>query len=86
MIDEELPELKVPLPENPGSPFWIAALIDDVVYQVQNLESQQAALYLAQPKFVRVKFEEAKIGWKYNSETKKFVRPTFNPETDTYSY
>jgi hypothetical protein len=86
MIEEDLPELTPPFPEPPQSPFWIAALIDNVVYQMQNVEAQQAALYLSQPTFVRFSPGETAMGWKYDPETKKFTRPSYDPETDTFSY
>jgi hypothetical protein len=83
----EPPELQPVRPERyPAFPFDIAVLVDNIVYQVYNVEGEQAALFLSQPTFVQYKNDEAKVGWKYDPETKTFKQPIYDPETDTFSY
>jgi hypothetical protein len=86
MSEKELPEVVRPFPEPERLPFDIAMMIDNVVYQVLNVDGQSAAQYLSQPTYLRVKEGETKVGWKYNPETKTFSRPTYDPDTDTYYY
>lgn len=67
----QVPSLREnPLP--PVQPYDIAVLIDNTVYQLMNVDGIQAAMFLAQPKFVQVAFGQARIGQKYNPETKEF--------------
>lgn len=69
----EVPELVPPAPEHvPAYDYNIAMLIDDVVYQVLNVDAQQAAQFMSQPTFVQVGFD-AKVGWKYIDG--KFISP-----------
>jgi len=68
MSDKELPEIVKPYPEPERQPFDVAMLIDNIVYQVLNIDGQTAAQYLSQPTYVRIKDGEAKNGWKYNPE------------------
>jgi hypothetical protein len=86
MLDEKPPELKPPYPEKEPTPFYVATIVDNIVYQAQNLDGQQAALLLSQPTYVRYNPGEAQIGWRYDPETKTFTRPAYDPETDTFSY
>jgi hypothetical protein len=86
MLEEQPPELKPPYPEKEPTPFNVATVVDNIVYQVQNLDGQQAALLLAQPTYIRINPGEAQTGWKYDPETKKFTRPAYDPENDTFSY
>ena len=86
MLENDLPEIVKTFPEPERLPFDIAMLIDNVVYQVLNVDGQSAAQYLSQPTYIRVKNEETRVGWKYNPETKTFSRPTYDPDTDTYYY
>jgi hypothetical protein len=61
-----VPDLKAPVPENTGEfPYEIAMVIDDVIYDVMNVDGQQAAQYMTQPKFVLFNPGEARIGWTY---------------------
>jgi hypothetical protein len=83
----KVPKLVIPYPDVlPENPFDIAMLIDNVVYQLYNVEGEQAAQLLSQPTFVQFKPGTAKIGWKYNPETKEFSRPVYDPETDKFIY
>jgi hypothetical protein len=69
----EVPELVPPAPEHvPAYDYNIAMLIDDVVYQVLNVDAQQAAQFMSQPIFVQVGLD-AKVGWKYVDG--KFISP-----------
>jgi hypothetical protein len=86
VFDKEIPEIHKPFPEPERLPFDVVMLIDNIVYQVFNIDGQSAAQYLAQPTYLRIKDGEAKVGWKYDPETKTFSRPTYDPETDTFHY
>ena len=86
MLNEQLPELKAPFPEKEPTPFNVATIVNGIVHQVQNLDGQQAALLLSQPVYIRVRSGEAQVGWKYDPEAKTFTRPSYDPETDTFSY
>lgn len=86
MLEKEVPQITKPFPEPELLPFDVAMLIDNIVYQVLNVDGQSAAQYLAQPTYLRVKHGETKVGWKYDPETKTFSRPTYDPETDTFHY
>lgn len=69
----EIPTLVPPAAENvPSFPYNIALLINDVVYQVMNVDGKTASEFMAQPKFVQVG-PDAKIGWIYKDGT--FVSP-----------
>jgi hypothetical protein len=69
----EVPELVAPAPEHvPAYDYNIAMLIDNVVYQVMNVDSQQAAQFMSQPTFIQVG-SDAKVGWQYIDG--KFVSP-----------
>ena len=63
---EEIPELEKPL-ARPISPFIVAMVIDGTVYQIFNLDGQQAAQYLSNPKFVQINYGDAEVGWEYNN-------------------
>jgi hypothetical protein len=83
----DVPDLMVPPnPEQEEFPFHIAMIINGCVYQTLNVDGDHAAMLLAQPTYIRVKKNEAKLGWKYDPETKTFVRPVYDPETDTFQY
>lgn len=89
MEDEVLavPELKKPFPDAVyRQPFNVALIIDDMVYNVINCNGEQAAQYLAQPLFVQIAEDETKVGWKYDKESGKFIRPKYDPETDSIVY
>jgi hypothetical protein len=86
MLEKEVPEIVKPFPEPERLPFDVVMLIDNIVYQVLNVDGQTAAQYLSQPTYMRIKNGEAKTGWRYNPETKTFTRPTYDPETDTFQY
>jgi hypothetical protein len=86
MLHEQPPELKTPYPEREPTPFNVATVVNGIVHQVQNLDGQQAALLLSQPVYIRVHPGEAQVGWKYDSDAKTFTRPSYDPETDTFSY
>ena len=86
MLEKEIPEISRPFPEPERLPFDVAMLIDNIVYQVLNVDGQQAAQYLSQPTYLRVRDGETRVGWKYDPETKTFSRPVYDPETDTFSY
>jgi hypothetical protein len=61
-----VPDLETPVPQNVGDfPYEIAMVIDDIIYDIYNVDGQQAAQYMAQPKFVLFNPGEAKIGWIY---------------------
>lgn len=61
-----LPDLEEPLPQTFGYfPYEVALIIDDVIYDIFNVDGQQAAQYMAQPKFVLFNPGEAKLGWIY---------------------
>ena len=69
----EVPELVAPAPEHvPAYDYNIAMLIDNVVYQVMNVDAQQAAQFMSQPTFIQVGLD-AKVGWQYVDG--KFVSP-----------
>jgi hypothetical protein len=77
-MSEELlpgvPELERPKHEVSAYPYDIALIIDDVIFQIMNVDGQHAAQFLSQPKFVRIlPGDFAKIGWKYVDG--KFVYP-----------
>lgn len=72
----QIPSLEVPaVQEVRSQPFDIAVIIDNVVYQVLNTDGQFAAQLLAQPKFVQVLPNEAKVGWIYNEADNTFTQP-----------
>lgn len=56
-------------------PYWIAVVVNGVVYDVMNLDGQGAAKFLANPTFVQVGPLETGIGWTYDAETHTFSRP-----------
>jgi hypothetical protein len=56
-------------------PFYVATVVDGVVYDVMNVSGQQAAVYLSQPKFVQINHGDAGIGWTYDEETGTFTAP-----------
>lgn len=49
-------------------PYFVAALIDDVVHQVMNIDGQTTALFLSQPKFVQCD-QSVVPGMVYNQNT-----------------
>jgi hypothetical protein len=63
---EEIPELEKPF-ARPISPFTVAMVIDGTVYQIFNLDGQQAAQYLSDPKFIQISYGDAEVGWEYNN-------------------
>lgn len=70
----EVPDLVAPQPDRvPQYPYNIAAIVDNVVYQILNVDGNSAALYLSQPKFVQVG-TDAKVGWVLN-EDGSFTNP-----------
>jgi hypothetical protein len=56
-------------------PFYIATVVNGIVYDVMNVNGQQAAMYLTQPKFVQVNNGDTGIGWLYDEETGTFTAP-----------
>jgi hypothetical protein len=77
----EIPELVQPEIERIAPfPYDIALIIDDVVFQVMNVDGQQAAQLMRQPKFVRVTADDyVKVGWKYIDG--EFIQPNIDPDT-----
>lgn len=77
MSDEtlpEVPELIPPAMENIAVlPYNVAMIIDGVVYQILNVDGASAAQYLAQPTFLQIGLNEARIGWTYDGT--KFNSP-----------
>jgi hypothetical protein len=62
----EVPDLVAPKHDVSAYPYDIAVIIDDTVFQIMNVDGQQAAQFLSQPRFVRIlPGDLAKIGWKY---------------------
>jgi len=62
----EVPDLIEPRYEVALFPYDVALIIDGTIFQIMNLDGQQAAQYLSQPKFIRVlPGDFVKIGWKY---------------------
>jgi len=57
----------------PAQPYYIAVTIDDVAYQVMNLDGQTAALFLSNPKFVQCDATVAP-GMTYNTNTNTWSR------------
>lgn len=71
-----VPELAPIIPEmNAVYPYNIALIIDNVVYSTFNVEGQQAAQFLSQPKFVQFDNFDARIGWIYNEADGTFSAP-----------
>lgn len=69
----EVPQLIPPAAEHvPSYEYNVAMLIDNVVYQVMNVDAQVAAQYMSQPTFIQVGFD-AKVGWIYKDG--KLVSP-----------
>lgn len=48
------------------TPYWVAVVIDGVVYDVLNVDGQAAARFLSQPTFVQFNIGEAGIGWTWD--------------------
>jgi len=62
----EIPDLVAPQFEVSPHPYDIALIVDDTVFQIMNVDGQQAAQFMSQPKFVRIlPGDYVKIGWKY---------------------
>jgi hypothetical protein len=62
----DVPDLVAPKHDVTAFPYDIAVIIDDTVFQIMNVDGQQAAQFLSQPRFVRIlPGDLAKIGWKY---------------------
>jgi len=56
-------------------PYDIAVIIDNVVYQLMNLDGNQAAIYLSQPTFVQVEYGKVRVGQIYDPTTGTFSTP-----------
>lgn len=79
MAVQPLPEVPPLQPiQNTYLPYWVAMIIDGVVYDVMNLDGHAASRYLAQPTFVQVGPGDAGIGWVYDEATNTFT-PPINP-------
>lgn len=50
-------------------PYFIAMVIDGVVYDVMNVDEQNASKYMSQPTFVQVAMGEASLGYTYDGTT-----------------
>jgi hypothetical protein len=73
----EVPPLQELALENiPMEPFDIAMIVDGIVYQTMNVDGQQAALYLAQPKFVQIYNGQTRLGYVYNEADGTFTPPS----------
>jgi hypothetical protein len=64
MTIETVPPLEAPLASR--EPFWIAMIIDGVVYEVMNVKGESAARFLAQPTFVQIEPGQAQTGYTYD--------------------
>ena len=69
-----IPELIVPQVSTPA-PYFVAMVIDGVVHTVMNLDGQDAARFLSNPKFVQVNTTDAPIGFFYDEATNTFSNP-----------
>jgi hypothetical protein len=67
------PVLTIPAPKHD---FYLAVVLDGVVYQTLNVDGQTAALYVAQPTFVQIDIGDAQTGHIYDAETNTFSIPT----------
>lgn len=67
MTLEPLPPLQAPTP--PKEPFFVAMVIDGVVFEVLNIDGSSAARFLAQPTFVQVSQTQCASGWTYDGTT-----------------
>lgn len=77
-----IPDLIAPKYEVSPYPYDIALIVDDTVFQIMNVDGQQAAQFMSQPKFVRIlPGDIVKIGWKYIDGS--FVYPG---ETESQGY
>lgn len=56
-------------------PYDIALLIDNVVYQLINLDGQAAAQYMSNPTFVQVDYRTVSNGDVYDPATGTFSKP-----------
>jgi hypothetical protein len=74
-----LPELVAPLPIDNG--YNLAVIKDGIVYEVMNVDGQQAALLLSGPTFIQIPRGAAFTGDSYDSVTGEFTpRPADQPE------
>jgi hypothetical protein len=71
MTDEILPDVPTlispTVSQIPAYDFDIALIIDGTVFQIMNVDGQQAAQYLSNPTFVQVVNGSARIGWTYQN-------------------
>lgn len=68
-----VPALENPIPA--GADFVIAVIKDGIVYEVMNVEGQQAALLLSAPTFVQINRGDAFTGDLYDEATGTFTAP-----------
>lgn len=52
--------------------FHLAVVIDNVVYQMMQVDGRNAALFLANPTFIQVAQGDAQVGYTYHPETGTF--------------
>lgn len=69
-----VPNLTVMAPTNDAT-YAIAAIIDNIVYQVIRTDGQSAAQFLAQPTFVQVDPAQVQAGYLYDAQTNQFTPP-----------
>ena len=74
-----VPTLETPIPT--GSDYIIAVVKDGIVYEVMNVDGQQAALLLSGPTFIQINRGDAFTGDSYDEATGTFTpRPEDAPE------
>lgn len=56
-------------------PYDVAVLVNNVVYTTMNLDATQASIYLAQPTFVQVEYNQVRAGQIYDPATGTFSDP-----------
>lgn len=66
-MSESVPEIPALKPLSVSyMPYWVAVVINGVVYDVMNIGADAAARFLAQPTFVQVQPSEVGLGWNYD--------------------
>jgi hypothetical protein len=71
---EPVPELNTAFPQYTEK-YFVAMIIDNVVYEVINVNGQSAAKFMRQPSFVQINVGDAVVGSVYNPETGTFTIP-----------
>mgnify|MGYP006162102455 CR=1 FL=1 len=59
----------------PKYDYFLAAVLDGIVYQTLNIDGQHAALYVAGPQFIQVEQGEVQVGYTYDAATGTFAAP-----------